>query len=97
MPPIRTVSSQKSANKEGRILLALSDIKNSRIASIRVAAKLYDIPFSTLHARANGRISRGDTRLNGHKLTQYEEDSLTEWILSMDSRGEQRLGPLCYA
>ncbi|KAJ5568122.1 hypothetical protein N7450_010608 [Penicillium hetheringtonii] len=85
MPPIRTESSQKSANQEGRILLALSDIKDSRIASIRAAAKLYNIPFSTLQARANGRISRDDKRPNGHKLTQYEEDSLTEWILSMDS------------
>ena len=38
MPPIRTESSQKLANQEGRILLALDDIKNSRIKSIRVVA-----------------------------------------------------------
>ena len=44
MPPIRTESSQKPANQEGKILLALNDIKNGRIASIRAAAKLYDIP-----------------------------------------------------
>jgi hypothetical protein len=87
MPPIRTESSQKSANKEGRVLLALSDIKNGRITSLRAAAKLYDIPYTTLHARADGRISRVDKRPNVHKLTQYEEDSLTGWILSMDSRG----------
>lgn len=37
--------------------------------------------------RADGRVSREDTRPNGHKLTQFEEDSLTERILSMDSRG----------
>ena len=87
MPPIRTESSQKSVNQEGRILLALSDIKDGRVASLRAAAKLYNIPYSTLHTRAGGRISRGDTRPNGHKLTQLEEDSLVEWILSMDSRG----------
>ena len=87
MPPIRTESSQKLVNQEGRILLALSDIKAGRVASLRAAAKLYDIPYSTLHARADGRISRGDTRPNGHKLTQLEEDSLTDWIISMDSRG----------
>jgi hypothetical protein len=45
---IRTESSQKSANQEGRILLALDDIKNSRVKSIRVVAELYDIPRSTL-------------------------------------------------
>ncbi|KAI2787018.1 hypothetical protein POX_f07371 [Penicillium oxalicum] len=87
MPPIRTESSQKSANQEGKILLALDDIKNGRIKSIRAAAKLYDLPSSTLCDRAKGVIARVDTRPNGHKLTLLEEDSLTKWILSMDSRG----------
>jgi hypothetical protein len=87
MPPIRTESSQKSANQEDRILLALDDIKNGRIKSIRAAAKLYDLPRSTLGDRAQGVIARVDTRPNSHELTQLEEDSLTEWILSMDSRG----------
>jgi hypothetical protein len=86
MPPIRTESSQKSANQEGRILLALDDIKNSRVTSIRAAAKLYDIPYSTLHARLNHRVSRDNTRANSHKLTELEEDSLIQWIFSMDSR-----------
>jgi hypothetical protein len=87
MPPIRTESSQKSANQEGRILLALDDIKNGRIKSLREAAKLYDIPRQTLSRRANGIVSRVDTRANSHKLTQLEEDSLIQWIFSMDSRG----------
>ena len=75
------------ANQEGKVLLALDDIKNGRIKSIRAAAKLYDIPYSTLHARANHRVSREDTRANSHKLTGLEEDSLIQWIFSMDSRG----------
>jgi len=87
MPPIRSESSQKSANQEGRVLLALSDVKNGRIKSLRAAAKLYDIPYTTLHGRANGLTSRVDNRPTGHKLTQLEEDSLIEWIISMDSRG----------
>jgi hypothetical protein len=87
MPPIRTESSRKLANQEGKILLALSDLKDGRIKSIRAAAKLYDLPPSTLHHRASGRISRVDKRPSGHKLTQTEEDSLTEWIISMDTRG----------
>jgi hypothetical protein len=87
MPPKRTESSRKSANQEGKILLALDDIQNGRIKSLRAAAKLYEIPFSTLQARADGRISRVDKRPTGHKLTQLEEDSLTKWILSMDARG----------
>ena len=76
MPLIRTESSHKSANQEGRILLALSDIKDGRIASIRAAAKLYNLPRSTLQTRAYSIVSRADTRLNSHKLTELEEDSL---------------------
>jgi hypothetical protein len=82
MPPIRTKSSHKLANQEGRILLALSDLKDSRVKSLRAAAKLYEIPFATLQARANSRVSRVDKRLSSHKLTQTEEDALTKWIIS---------------
>jgi hypothetical protein len=87
MPPIRAESSHKSTDQEGRILLALDDIKNGRIKSIYGAAKLYDLPRSTLGERAKGVIARVDTRANSHKLTQLEEDSLVKWIFSMASRG----------
>jgi hypothetical protein len=87
MPPKRIESWQRSATQEGKILLALNDIQNGRVKSTRAAAKLYNRPYSTLHARTQGRISRVDKRPSGHKLTQLEEDSLTELILSMDSRG----------
>jgi hypothetical protein len=78
MPPIRTESSQKLANQEGKILLALDDLKNGRVKSIRVAASLYAIPKSTLHARADGRISRVDNRPSRYKLTELEEDLLVD-------------------
>ncbi|OOQ86757.1 hypothetical protein PEBR_19872 [Penicillium brasilianum] len=78
MPPIRSEYTQKLAKQEGKILLALSDLQEGRIQSIRAAAKLYDIPRSTLQKRADGRLSRVDTPPNGRKLTQLEEDSLVE-------------------
>jgi hypothetical protein len=87
MPPIRSETWQKLANQEGKILLALDDVKNGRIKSIRAAAKLYAIPRSTLQHRADGRIGRVDKRPTRYKLTQLEEDALTEWIISMDTRG----------
>ena len=77
MPPIRAESRQKLANQEGNILLALDDIKNGRIKSIRAAARLFGVPESTLRNRAHGVDSRVDIRPNGHKLTQLEKDSLT--------------------
>jgi hypothetical protein len=48
MPLIRTESSQKSSNQEGKILLALDDLQNGRIKSLRAAATLYAIPRLTL-------------------------------------------------
>ena len=69
MPPIRSESAQKLANQEGKILLALNDIKNSRIKSLRAASRLYEISYSTLYTRANGRTLRGDSRVNSYKLT----------------------------
>ncbi|OOQ86488.1 hypothetical protein PEBR_21279 [Penicillium brasilianum] len=87
MPPIRSESRQKLANQEGKILLALDDIKNRRIKSIRAAAKLYEIPHTTLAGRAKGVQARVKTSPNKRKLTQLEEDSLIEWIFSIDKRG----------
>jgi hypothetical protein len=69
MPPIRSESFQKSANQEGKILLALDDIKNGRIKSLRAAAKLYEIPHSTLHTRACGIVSIVERRNPNQKLT----------------------------
>ena len=87
MPPIRSESRQKSANQEGKIVLALSDIKNGRVKSIREAARLYAIPRATLQTCAEGVTSIAERRHPRHKLTLLEDDSLTEWIISMDTRG----------
>lgn len=83
MPPIPSESRQKSANQEGKILLALKDIKNGSVESIRAAAKLYEIPHTTLTDRVNGIETRVDKQPNGRKLTQHEENALVEWILSI--------------
>jgi hypothetical protein len=48
MPPKRSESWQILANQEGKILLALQGVHKGQIKSLRAAAKLYDIPFSTL-------------------------------------------------
>jgi hypothetical protein len=87
MPPKRAESRQKSAEKEGRILLALQAVQNSQIKSLHAAAKLYDIPYTTLHNRATGVPSCVDKRWHSYKLTQLEEDSLSEWIVSINLRG----------
>jgi hypothetical protein len=87
MPPIRNKNQRNSVNQEGRILLAISDLQNQNISNIGQAAKIYNIPRTTLRRRLHGTQERSQTRANGHKLSQFEEESLVKWILDLDKRG----------
>jgi hypothetical protein len=87
MPPKARQNSNNSIEKEGRVLLAISAIQKQEIRSIREAARVFDICHETLRRRLNGRTSRSEIRANSHKLTQNEEESLIQWILSLDRRG----------
>lgn len=89
MPLIRTESSQKSANQEGKISLVFDNIQNGYIKSIRPATQLYNIQRSTLQLCIQGVVSIADRHPSSLKLTQYEEDLLTKWIIPMDSRGAE--------
>ena len=83
MPP----KSQKLVEQEGRISLAISAIKKSQIQTVRQAARHFQVPEATLRTRLHGTTSRAEKRANSHKLTKNEEESLLQWILSMDRRG----------
>jgi hypothetical protein len=48
MPPIRSQNRQKLTQQEGHILLAIQAIEKQEKLSIRKAARIYNIPFSTL-------------------------------------------------
>ena len=87
MPPIHNKNQSNSQEQEGRIQLALSDLKNEKIRSIRQAADVYNVSRSTLQNRLNGKAYRVELRANNHKLTKFEEESLVKWILDLDTRG----------
>jgi hypothetical protein len=72
---------------EGRITLAIQAIQQGSVKSTRAASIVYDVPYSTLYRRVNGCPARRDTRPATCKLTQTEESTLVEWVLSMDQRG----------
>jgi hypothetical protein len=74
-------------HKEGRITLALQAYKDGHFTSIRGAAGAYNIPFSTLQARVKGRTARRELRPANKKLTDLEESTLVQWIISMENRG----------
>jgi hypothetical protein len=73
--------------QEGRIALAMDALKQGHFTSVRGAAKSYDVGNSTLRRRIRGQPARRDSRPTNRKLTDTEESTLVEWILSMDQRG----------
>ena len=94
MPPIRVRNKQDSIHQEGRILLAMEAIQKESISSITAAARVYDVPRSTLRDRVNGALAKPTTRAHNHKLTQLDEDVLTKWVISMDDRGAAPRPPM---
>jgi predicted HTH domain antitoxin len=83
-PPNMPKSSKSSVEREGRISLAVKAIQNGQIKSVREAARIFEVPRSTLQDRLNGIKFRKETRANSYKLTPIEEESLVKWILSLD-------------
>jgi hypothetical protein len=87
MPPIRNKNHKNSQEQEGRIQLAISDLKNQKIRSVRQAAKVYNVLLSTFQNRLKGTTYRAEKRVNRYKLSEFEENSLVKWILDLDKRG----------
>jgi hypothetical protein len=60
--------------QEYHIIMAMKALQTSRKRmSRRAAAKLYNIPESTLRARITGQLSRSETRPNSSNLTKQIE------------------------
>jgi hypothetical protein len=87
MPPKRSQKAQKSIEQEGRILLAIKAIQNGRITTVAAAARSFDVPRTTLADRMKGIPNLYEARGTGHKFTQLEEESIQDWLISMDQRG----------
>jgi hypothetical protein len=67
--------------------MAVSAYKEKKIKSKQKAAGVFGVSRTTLRARLDGRKSRSETRANGHKLTNSEEDVLVKKLLDADKRG----------
>ena len=67
--------------------MAIEAIKRDKNLSVRVAAKTYDVPYTTLQNRMRGRCARHDTRPNSLKLDVLEENCILQYILDLDTRG----------
>ena len=87
MPPKVPKKQRNQAEQEGRILLALKCIQNKEITNIHEVTHIYNVPKTTLLHCLNGCVYRPEKRANNHKLTDNEEESLVQWILSMEQHG----------
>jgi hypothetical protein len=81
------LNSTQLMQQEGRIALALDALKQGHFTSFKGAARSYDVNWKTLSRRFHGQLPRCETRPSNCKLTEIEESTLVEWILSMDKRG----------
>jgi hypothetical protein len=75
------------STQEARIILAIEAIRTSKNISRRAAAKIYNIPESTLRLRMNGHTSLRERRPANNKLTELEDEVIVRYILDMDARG----------
>jgi helix-turn-helix, Psq domain/Tc5 transposase DNA-binding domain len=73
--------------QEARIILAIKAICTTKKLSRLCAARIYNVPYSTLTDRMNGCTVRAELQPPTKKLTQLEEESLSLYILDLDSRG----------
>ena len=60
--------------QEARIILAIEAIRTSKKLNCSSAAKLYDVSYSTLSDRINGRTTLCERPLLNLKLTKLEEE-----------------------
>ena len=73
--------------KESRVQMAVKAWKEKKTRSILEAARVFEVPESTLRRRLAGIKSRSETRANSHRLTEIEESSLVKQLLDADKRG----------
>ena len=75
-----------SPSKEARVLLALAALQNNKKLSVLAAAKLYNVPETTLRRRRAGGHVRRDLPANSRKLTDSEEKAIVQYVLELDAR-----------
>ncbi|KAJ5743650.1 hypothetical protein N7533_008520, partial [Penicillium manginii] len=84
----------KLANQEGKILLALSDLKEGQIQSLRTAAKLYKIPENLLdrqsHTPPSPTKTVVDQLIKGSYLSLHSTALLTQENANLHTANEKK-------
>ena len=67
--------------------MAIAAWKEKKTRSILEAARVFEVPESTLHTQLAGIKPQPETCANSHRLTEIEEKSLIKKILDADKWG----------
>ena len=74
-------------SKEARLLLAVQAFQRNPKEKLRVLARYYTMPYSTLQKRVQGQLLLSERRLVMHKLTEIEEKVILQRVIDLDTRG----------
>ncbi|KAJ5157708.1 uncharacterized protein N7482_008808 [Penicillium canariense] len=83
MPPQRSKHSNESSKPADRLAIAIIGLKSHKFSSIREAARHNDVPEATLRTRFRAMCRRADARPRRQALTETEENTLHNWIVSL--------------
>ena len=75
-----------STLNEARVILALQALQSNENLSIRAAAKIYNVPATTIRRRRDGYTARRDSIPNSKKLTHSEEEAIVRYIIELCAR-----------
>ncbi len=76
-----------SSSNESGLNLALRALQNDSTLSIRKASEIYNVPYSTLYTRRDGRTSRRDIPIKSKNLSTSEENTIVQRALELDAQG----------
>jgi hypothetical protein len=76
-----------SPQREGRIQLAILALRNKRIKEVSRAAKVYQVPTSSLRDRLRGRTPQRGSRAANQLLSNAEEIAPIQWISRLERQG----------
>ena len=71
---------------EHQLVLAVQALQKDPKLSVRKAAKIYNVPRTTLANRRDGQQTISELSTNRRKLAESEENAIVRYIIDLDSR-----------
>ena len=75
---------QEAVYRQGRVDLAVQAYNQGQFKSLRSATSIYDAPRTTARRRIAGIKPQRGSYASNRLLTPVQEETLEQWILSMD-------------